>query len=532
MIKKNFISILAIMILGAVLRIFQLGQIPAILNRDEAALAYNSYLLLETGKDEWGKQWPLTLESFGDYKLPGYPILLMPVLAVFSWSDAAVKLPSVLAGLGLIISVYLLAARFHFSQNQRLLAALLIAIQPIFIFYSRIAFEANVALFFFTTAMWLFLKPPDQTKPLWRTDLVGCVLMVLAILTYNTPLILLPAVIILLIVYRGVKQPQLWFLPATFLTILTGTMFFALLAITQQKSGITIFTDETTWMNWIEYRSQFTGVWQTFLGNRYLYDLSLLLNNFFSSFSFHFLVSSGGSHPWHSLPNRGHLYAIVYLFGLIGVFVTISQLIISLRQKNAWPKWLDRHRTNLTLCYLLVISLAPAVITVDAPHATRSLFFFVCFSLFAVKGLSLQAWLPKLPHFSPRKYRLGIAVFIIGLCLESLSYVYQYFVKYPLNQPESLQVGFDQILQQAEISHSDQQIAVVDSEGYKYILAAWYLKIPAAQFFDTIVKQQSNLIGFRYGERVGNLHFISQVADRTNEPVLIYYQHNTWQIEE
>ena len=74
--NKKILLLSLIVLLGAALRLFQLGSIPAILNRDEAALAYNGYLLSQTGKDEWGKIWPPTLESFGDYKLPGYPLIL------------------------------------------------------------------------------------------------------------------------------------------------------------------------------------------------------------------------------------------------------------------------------------------------------------------------------------------------------------------------------------------------------------------------------------------------------------------------
>ncbi len=532
MIHKNHFILFLILLLGTVIRVFQLGQIPAILNRDEAALAYNSYLLSETGKDEWGKHWPLTLESFGDYKLPGYPVLLIPFLAVFSWSDVAVKMPSVLAGLGLIWSVYLLGKRFRFSSTQRLLAALLIAIQPVFIFYSRIAFEANVALFFFTTALWLLLRPHEAKTTLWKTDLLGCALMLVAVLTYNTPLLLLPFIIGLLIFYRNIKQPQQWFLPATLLTLLTGGMLYALLSITQQKSSITIFSDETTWMNWIQYRSQLSGWLQPILGNRYLYDLGVVLKNFLNSFSFHFLVKSGGTHPWHSLPNRGHLLGLVYLMGLIGIFVLIGRIIRELRHQKKWSQWWQQVKSDLSLLYLLVIGLAPAAVTVDAPHATRSLFFFVCFSLVAVKGFSVGYEFIKARFHRPIVKQVVGSGILLLLILESASYLYQYFGQYPQQQPVSLQVGFDQAIQQAERAHPDQQIAVVDSEGYQYILAAWYLKIPAQQFFDTIVKQQPNLIGFRYGERVGNLHFISQPMDRTNEPVLVQYRNNTWQIEE
>lgn len=59
------------MFLGVFLRLFHLGQLPVIMHRDELAIAYNAYSILETQRDEWGETLPMVFKSFGDYKLPG-----------------------------------------------------------------------------------------------------------------------------------------------------------------------------------------------------------------------------------------------------------------------------------------------------------------------------------------------------------------------------------------------------------------------------------------------------------------------------
>ena len=115
--KKINWLLISITLLAFFLRVWQLGQLPAILNRDEAALAYNAYLLSTTGQDEWQKSWPLTLESFGDYKLAGYPLLLIPFLKIFGLTDLAVRLPSALAGTVLVPLVFLLAKKIKFIDS-------------------------------------------------------------------------------------------------------------------------------------------------------------------------------------------------------------------------------------------------------------------------------------------------------------------------------------------------------------------------------------------------------------------------------
>jgi len=56
--KIRKLIIIPIIILAFLIRFINLGSTPA-LNPDEAALGYNAYSLLETGKDEYGASWPL-----------------------------------------------------------------------------------------------------------------------------------------------------------------------------------------------------------------------------------------------------------------------------------------------------------------------------------------------------------------------------------------------------------------------------------------------------------------------------------------
>ena len=56
---KRF-SIVGIILFAAVLRFWQLGQIPPSLYWDEASLGYNAYSILLTARDEHSKFIPVT----------------------------------------------------------------------------------------------------------------------------------------------------------------------------------------------------------------------------------------------------------------------------------------------------------------------------------------------------------------------------------------------------------------------------------------------------------------------------------------
>lgn len=525
--SKYFYWLLAVIVgLGFLIRVFQLDKIPAILNRDEAALAYNAFLLSQTGQDEWGRTWPLALESFGDYKLPGYPALLAVIFKILPANDWLVRLPSALAGSLLILLAFLYARSLRLPPKFQLLSATTIALLPVYIFYSHMAFESNLALCIFSASLYLlFFKTRTTHQNIF--DFLAVFLALLSIFTYNTPFLLLPFVLLLLPLHRGLKKFKDWILPTLGLLLIFALGVFVLLPVSAQKSGITIFSDETVWRQSITYRAQFVQPLQATLGHKYLFYLQIMAKNFLGSFSPTFLVTQGGAHPWHSLPNYGHFYWSLYLLIIIGI--GLSAYILSHRYLFFWQKKKPAPSNNFsyhlkTLLYLTIISLLPSIITVDSPHTTRSLFFFFFISLLAIKTLSFIY-----KKFNYKLLWLGLAAIFI---FESSTYLYRYFIDYPQHQPVSLRPGFESVIKDANRLYADRAVAIVDDGGYQYISTAWYLKLDPQLFLSTIIKQDPDRIGFRYGQQVANYHFIAHPNDRDpSETVLVFWQGN-WQIEE
>lgn len=513
----------AIILIALFLRFYQLDSLPAILNRDEAALGYNALLLSQVGVDEWGRSWPLSLESFGDFKLPGYPLALVGLLKLFEPSDWLVRLPSALAGVALIALAALWTKTLSRSLWLGLVAATSLALTPVFFFYSRIAFEANLALSLLVASLLLLYIRP--IKPIGRAgqDLLACLLWLLAALTYNTPLLLLPLIAPLIMVIRGVKNYRGWILPLFLLTIIGASLLNFQLSLTEQKSAITIFSDQEHLLKANERFSTFADQYGIGQLGSYSYYVTQIGQRVIASFSYQFLVGSGGSHPLHQLPGAAHLTISLFVLALAGIGKTIWQVGVFLKKRLSAGKLsltsLEKIKIELVSLYLLVVSLAPAAVTVDAPHATRSLLFFmilVGFGVYALKDLNRYAVMTA----------LAAHLIFFG------SYQLQYWTDFPANQPTMLQTGLSEALEQVE-ALEPKEVAVVDSGGYLYILVAWYLKTPAKEFLGTTVRQQPDSIGFRYGERMGRYHFVGALEDRAESArVLLEWQNDRWQVLE
>jgi len=94
---KKYI-LLIIILVAAVLRLWKLGSIPPHLTPDEAALGYNAYSILKTGRDEYGELLPIIFKSFGDFKPGLYVYFTAPLIAILGLNEWSVRLPSAIAG--------------------------------------------------------------------------------------------------------------------------------------------------------------------------------------------------------------------------------------------------------------------------------------------------------------------------------------------------------------------------------------------------------------------------------------------------
>jgi len=128
-ILKENIILVAVLILAGFLRLYALHLNPPSLNWDEVSHGYNAFSILKTGKDEWGVALPVIFRAFGDYKLPFYIYSVVLSGALFGFNEFAVRLPSALSGISIVILTYFITIELFKDKRKALLAAFLMAIE-------------------------------------------------------------------------------------------------------------------------------------------------------------------------------------------------------------------------------------------------------------------------------------------------------------------------------------------------------------------------------------------------------------------
>jgi len=524
------IAILLIVALGAFLRFYQLDSLVPILNRDEAALGYNALLLTQAGVDEWGESWNFTLRSFGDYKLIGYPSLLVGLFKIFQADDFWVRMPSALAGVGIILISYPLARVFKLSKITSLLFALVIALAPFAIYYSRFAYEANVALFYGLLSIWLLLISVGGSLSARHAELVlasskfgyrkrvlidfiAVTLLVLACFTYNSPLILFLPIVLIVAISRKKDGWKSW-LPLLIMGVIAWLgVVWAIFPVITQKSGISLMTDPLVASQYPNYRQNLPNLLKPLIGNQYVYWAQLATENAFKSISPEFLLTKI-FHPWHGVPQRGQLLWSVAVVGWIGLAWLVVRVLDnkSLGQFFADPKFI--------LLALLLISLLPAIITVDAPHATRSLLFLYLYCLISIWGVEqLILAANRFVHHKQTQNRIHYllpTVLAILIVASASMYIQDLFGRYRVEARSIFQAGIVDIIEQLP---DEGHVAVLDPEGYDYIRWAWYSKLSPSDFLSTIERRPPSVAGLRYGKGFGQFRFIDQTANRQETDV-------------
>ena len=193
------ILVFIILSLAAFLRIYKLGSIPYGIYCDEAANGYDSFCILKTGADMNGRTLPFIIKHHDiDFIESLYVYLSVPFIALFNLSIFSTRFLAAFIGTLTVLSVFFLT-RELFGKNTALIAALLIALSPWHLHFSRIAFRAILAPFFITTGLYFFFR--GLRKPVFLVS--SAVFFGLALNSYTAAKISVPLMLaVLFILYR------------------------------------------------------------------------------------------------------------------------------------------------------------------------------------------------------------------------------------------------------------------------------------------------------------------------------------------
>lgn len=465
--KKLNLLLFLIIVFAGVLRIFALNRYPAGLNADEAAIGYNAYSLIQTGKDEYGELWPINFKSFGDYKPGLYFYFVLPFVKLFGLNIWAVRLPSAILGTVSVFLIYLLVNEIFKDKAKALVSASLLAISPWHIHFSRGGWESNAAIFFILAAVFVFFKA--LKKPVYFP--ISCLLFLVSMYAYHSARVISPLLGLGLIIFyrKELFNKRNW----RYL-LLAGILFIILLfpliktftgpAGVSRFSGVGLFADQGPLWRVNELRGEHQDISSLpakgFHNKLIAYGLAFA-DNWLKHFHGEFLFLSGDEVARNRVPETGQMYIFDFLWLVAGIYFLVKKRLFG----------------SVFIFWWLAISPAAAAMTFQSPNAIRALNMVIPLMIICAYGL-VELW----RIFS--KKRLEIKRFIFSLIFIIISwgfarYLHQYYSHYPKTYPYAWEDGFGELVSYVGGRENEfNKIYVTNKYDQPYILFLFYLRYP------------------------------------------------------
>lgn len=502
--KKIYLPlIIIIFFIGCFVRFYQLGIIPQVLTRDDAAIGYNAYSILKTGRDEYGVRFPLSFLSFGDYKNPLYIYLTSGIIPFLGLTEFSVRFWSALSGSLTVLATFFLLRELLKKTKEEMknfiafMAAFLLAIAPWQIFYSRIAYEATVALFLVILGLIFLLKARTNINYL----IPSLIVFILSFFTYNPPIFILPVLIpvtVLLFKEEYLKKSKVFIISFLAFFYLSLFVYFLLSrSLISGRTDATIFSQKylEAQINLKKIEIVRKSIYLKLITYQKPFIVYKLVTNYFSVLKPEFLFFGGDGHLWHgiSLTGKkiGNQYLLTLPFFILGLIVVIRQ----------------RKKETMFILFWLLISPIACGITQDAPNTTRLHDFLYTYLL--VTSIGIHYLYVFLKQFRFIFLTIILAVFINNL----IGYLKVYLTFYPkaiCRQEYSFMwpCGIKQVINYVRLNENKyKEIFIVtptEENEEPYIQFAFYLKTNPLAFQKNAFRKTK---GFLTVKKFDNYYF-------------------------
>lgn len=486
-----------VLIIAVIIRFYNINTTPA-LNPDEAALGYNAYSLILTGKDEHGVSWPLHFKSFGDYKPGGYVYLAIPFIKVLGLTPFAVRLPNLILSILTIIFLYKLVLLLTKNYLLSNLTAFVLAVSPWHIHFSRGAWESSAALAFIVIGTYFFFKSIKEKFLLNFSFFTFN--FILSLYIYHSARLTSPllALALCLLYFKFLtKNIRQLIIPVIIGILLTIPVLFSFLnnGGTTRLGGVGLMADVGPINRANELINHHHN---TKLVNRLMHNKRILYfiswgQKYASHFDLNFLGINGDEVPRSKVPEMGQIHLIEVPLLILGLLYLLKSTIYN-------------RRSKIFIVLFLLISPIASSLTFQAPSALRALSMVVPLSILIACGIYYFFVLFK--NLKSSILSLITIIFIIIYSYSMAYYFDSYFLHYSKRYPFAWQYKFDQLVPYLESEkYKYENIYITDKYDQPYILFLFFSKYNPQLIQSQIKLTPPDKFGFSTVSGYDNYHF-------------------------
>jgi len=415
-----------------------------------------------------------------------------------------------------IIATYFLTKRlFPNSQTFTIknlqfgipeVAALLLAISPWHLQFSRIGFESNIAVALNIFGALFFLLA--LKRPVFL--LFSAAIFALNLYMYQSSKVFVPLLVLTLVV---IYRKELFATSKKFLfsSVIIGIFIAFPMALYMVGSsealaraqGVSIFSDTTSFLAENAKRLQEDREKNDLLGlvldNRRILYVREIVSGYISHFDLNWLFIKGDIARHHA-PYMGLLYLCELPFLLIGIY----QLVFASQKQGVSIK------TKALIFSWFLLAPIPASITSGVPHAVRTLNFLPTFQIFTAFGIFVfLTYVFRLKHgiFGIRSRFILYGMCFIVITFNFIYYLNQYFVQQNYFVSADWQYGYKEAVFEVKNIENKYDKIIVSNKPHldqSYMFFLFYLQYPPDKYQKEAIYKSG---GFRENHVYGKFMF-------------------------
>ncbi len=137
------VCIILLFVIGMLVRIVGIDNMPNALNCDEASSGYEAFSIFKYGIDRTGNKLPAFLESWGGGQNALLSYLMIPFIAILGLNTLSIRLPMAILGCISLVILYLLLKKIT-NKKVAIIGLAFFVICPWHIMKSRWGLESNL----------------------------------------------------------------------------------------------------------------------------------------------------------------------------------------------------------------------------------------------------------------------------------------------------------------------------------------------------------------------------------------------------
>lgn len=395
------ICLAGLFVTAFLLRVYRIGELPDILQIDEAGIGHNAWNLANYGVDRYLNEMPIYPQNYNGGQSPLYTYCLVLLLKLFPaahLTPGLVRLPALFSSM-LVVVCGAKLLRMLFDDGRVVLAGTaLLTFCPYFIMSGRFALDCNMMLGCGMLAITLLVR--YLQKPTWSALLLCGAGFALTLYSYALSYIILPiflAAIVLYMIYTKKISVGRTFVWACEIAVLALPLILFVICLLAGLPGF-----------------RFLGFHILPIAAERMEDLGQ--TEFWSDFLDCVRITlTNGSYMLDAVDKYYTMYVISIPFIAIGFVWAFADFLKSFR---------NRRFTYSAIFVLYALAIVTVIGMAGSGYVYRANAIFVCYLYFCIVGIR------EMLRFLNRYRRAFAAVLCLGYAFWTAVFLRYYFTMY------------------------------------------------------------------------------------------------------